>query len=70
MNTEELKAWTAKWIRKKRGKKILKEFALERKIPISTLNAHEGKGVLRFDILEKYIDSDEEMLEVFRKFKS
>lgn len=72
MNTKELQRFTANWIKKKRelNRKTQKQFSSERGINSKTLNKHEGTGVLRFDLLVKYIDSDEDMILIFRKFKT
>lgn len=71
MNTEELQRFTANWIKEKRelNRKTQKQFSLERGVNSKTLNKHEGSGVLRFDVLVKYIDSEEEMIFIFRTFK-
>lgn len=59
---------TGQFVQKKKGTKTLKEFAGERGIKQSTIHKHVS-GVRDLMVLLKYIDSPEELLEIFEKLK-
>lgn len=66
---EEFKLLIASFIKKKRGNKTLKQFSYERGVDLKTLSKHEA-GVLSYHVILKYIDSEEELLSLYKSSKS